>query len=451
MKLNNDYLKVELKVEESKWKLTDEDLFRLVIRKNKKRHFLFASTVIGKYIAVHPYRSLLTSRLLAALFCEEVEGNLPDDTRYIMEIWKSSTDQESFNEIKNNFYELKRKTLFIGFAETATGLGHGVFSCFKTNAAYIHTTRAHLIDEQADLTFEEIHSHAVGHRCFIKEISLEDYERVVLIDDEITTGNTALNLIQAIYEKAQIKEFVVLSLLDWRSREDDIKFEALEEKLKIRIQCVSLLSGLIETKLLKEMDEIVLNNKEVLWEQSTKDFDTNKQKSYYDTIDLELDQKVKLKTLSEDGKIRELKYMKNATGRFGLTSEMNLKFEVKIKQIGEKLAKKRQYGKSLCLGSEEFIYIPNLISAYMGEGIWFACSARSPIITLQEETYALKDALCFKSPEDEKLSIYLYNIKQQGYEEIFWFLEREVGENFKCAMAKALIQNGIKAVHFVVC
>ena len=40
MKSSNDYLKVEIKVEESKWNILEEDLFSVVIRKNKKRHFL---------------------------------------------------------------------------------------------------------------------------------------------------------------------------------------------------------------------------------------------------------------------------------------------------------------------------------------------------------------------------------------------------------------------------
>lgn len=37
-------------------------------------------------------------------------------------------------------YPLQEEVLFIGFAETATSLGHSMFQCFQ-NAKYVHTTR----------------------------------------------------------------------------------------------------------------------------------------------------------------------------------------------------------------------------------------------------------------------------------------------------------------------
>ena len=37
-------------------------------------------------------------------------------------------------------YPLPEEVLFIGFAETATALGHSMFQCFQ-NAKYVHTTR----------------------------------------------------------------------------------------------------------------------------------------------------------------------------------------------------------------------------------------------------------------------------------------------------------------------
>ena len=452
MKSTNDYLKVEVKVEESKWNILEEDLFSVVIRKNKKRHFLFASKVLGKYIAVHPHKPLLTARLLAAVFCEEVEKKKVNDLEALLAVWQDETSGEIFHSLKKHEYALSMKTLIIGFAETATGIGHGMMSCFGEPVAYLHTTRAHLIEETADLIFEEVHSHAVGHQCFIKEIELSEYERVVLVDDEITTGNTALNLIEAIYKKAQIKEFVVASLLDWRSEKEIRRFEALEEKLGIRIGCVSLIKGRIETQLLHEMDDIVLNNEAVICksekEDSHKAFDVEPS---YETIYLEIGAKRELLTLGQDGKVRLLSYLTKATGRFGIDYATNRSLEAELEKLGSKLKLQRKYKHTLCLGAEEFIYIPNLLASYMGEGVWFECSARSPIITLSKPQYALKDALCFLSPEDEDLPIYLYNMKDAGYEEIFWFLERDVQESFKRSMVEAFIRNGIKCVHFVIC
>lgn len=452
MKSTNDYLKVEIKVEESKWNILEEDLFSMVIRKNKKRHFLFASKVLGKYIAVHPHKPLLASRLLAAAFCEEVENAKVKDLEELLSAWQDEVSVESFENLRKHEYTLSMKTLMIGFAETATGIGHGMMSSFGEKVAYLHTTRAQLVEETADLIFEEVHSHAVGHGCFIKEIELSEYERVVLIDDEITTGNTALNLIEAIYRKAQIKEFVVASLLDWRSEKEERRFEALEEKLGTRIRCVSLIKGSINTELLHEMDDIVLNNEEVIYKREKVECDKGfRTEPFYETIQLELGAKRELLTLGKDGKIRSLSYLSKSTGRFGIDYITNRSVEAEVEKLGRKLKTRRKYKNTLCLGAEEFIYIPNLLATYMGEGVQFECSARSPIITLNEAQYALKDALCFLSPEDERLPIYLYNMKNAGYEEIFWFLERDVQESFKRAIVEAFICNGIKYVHFVIC
>ena len=87
----------------------------------------------------------------------------------------------------------------------------------------------------------------------------------------------------------------------------------------------------------------------------------------------------------------------------------------------------------------------------MGENVKFECSARSPIITIDEMGYAIKDAICFENPEDRALLSYIYNLEGKHYEEVFWFLERNVCDTFKESICKALEARGIKAVHFVIC
>ena len=86
----------------------------------------------------------------------------------------------------------------------------------------------------------------------------------------------------------------------------------------------------------------------------------------------------------------------------------------------------------------------------MGENVYFACSARSPIITMDTTDYVLKDSFVFTSPEDTELPIYVYNIQYQEYEEIFWFLERDVDGRFKQKISESLKENGVKNVYFVV-
>ena len=375
------------------------------------------------------------------------------DLKELLEYWRVLPNDHEFEEMRHKKYNLKKKTLFIGFAETATGLGQGVFSCFKGQGAYLHTTRVQLVNEVEDFRFNEEHSHAVNHRCYIRELEdLESYERVVLIDDEITTGKTALNLIRAITKELPIKDFVVFSLLDWRTAEDRERFERLEEELDVSIQCEALIKGHIKAELKGDLEQIVLNNEIVNWQQAVLEKQSIEEvkAGYYETLYKPFTQYVTLESIGNDGVRRKQDYMRKATGRFGITIQENNALEKGLKRIAEELKAKRKDVKCLCLGTEEFIYIPNQIACFMGEDVYFACSARSPIITIDKADYALRDGMNYLSPEDQALPIYLYNMQGQGYEEVFWFLERDVAETFKQEISKALYRKGIKKVYFVV-
>ena len=75
--------------------------------------------------------------------------------------------------------KLPTKTVFIGFAETATGLGHAVFNHFE-DAIYIHTTREEILNMEPSFYFEEEHSHATSHRVYAPEEILMEAETIVL-------------------------------------------------------------------------------------------------------------------------------------------------------------------------------------------------------------------------------------------------------------------------------
>lgn len=85
---------------------------------------------------------------------------------------KALKDRVNLDEVQKSVegtIELTEETLFIGFAETATALGHAVFNAFHSNAMYIHTTREVLPDFEPFITFEEEHSHATSHRIYTEE------------------------------------------------------------------------------------------------------------------------------------------------------------------------------------------------------------------------------------------------------------------------------------------
>ena len=91
------------------------------------------------------------------------------------------------------------KVLVIGFAETATAVGAAVASVIK-NAVYVHTTREAFPARRPVAVFMEEHSHAKNQALFLDEgfADLSKYDRLVFVEDEITTGKTILNFLTKI-------------------------------------------------------------------------------------------------------------------------------------------------------------------------------------------------------------------------------------------------------------
>ena len=147
-------------------------LIGFAARANARRGFLFLSKVLGKHWPVTP-------RLMRAIHTE-LATRVPAD--------------------------LPGPVVFIAMAETAIGLGQGVFEAWKTahperEALFLHTTRYHVGDAPI-LEFEEAHSHAP--RQFLHQPAgaalqaiLRSARSLVLVDDEASTGNTFLNLTAA--------------------------------------------------------------------------------------------------------------------------------------------------------------------------------------------------------------------------------------------------------------
>lgn len=146
-----------------------ETLLGFAARANPRRAFLFLSKVLGKHYPVRPADMAATHRALA----EEVPS-------------------------------VDGPVVFVGMAETATGLGQGVFEAWiEANpgapALYLQTTR-YRVDRAARLDFEETHSHAP--RVFLhlpndpaQRALFAAARQVVLVDDELSTGNTFVNLV----------------------------------------------------------------------------------------------------------------------------------------------------------------------------------------------------------------------------------------------------------------
>ncbi len=89
--------------------------------------------------------------------------------------------------------------LAIVFSETAVGIGALAASELGSRCFLLSTTREELPEYFERLSFEESHSHAPLHTlCTRPEIDFGNLSHVFLVDDEFTTGNTAVSLYKAI-------------------------------------------------------------------------------------------------------------------------------------------------------------------------------------------------------------------------------------------------------------
>jgi hypothetical protein len=162
-----------------------DDLVGFAARANARRGFLFVSKVLGKHWPVRPGAMRALHQSLAA--------GLPAD--------------------------LPGPVVFIAMAETAVGLGQGVFEAWfdggeAREALFLHTTR-YRVGNGPLIEFEEAHSHAPRqflHMPHDPAIAAQfaRARSIVLVDDEASTGNTFVNLAAACRAVAPAIEHVHL-------------------------------------------------------------------------------------------------------------------------------------------------------------------------------------------------------------------------------------------------
>ena len=314
---------------------SDEKLDALVdfgSRINKKRGFLFVSKVLGKHLPTRPSLMKKTYKELASLIPQSDEP-----------------------------------TLFIGFAETATALGQGVFEeTHIKDSFYIHSTRFQT-SQDIFFSFYEEHCHAPSHIFYEPKDTkliemLPKIKRVVLIDDEVSTGNTANNLVKQLKQVLpNVQKYYLLTILNWAKKEYD-NFEYL-----------SLYDG--------EFDFI----------PKDMDFET--------TI------------VSEPKEPRDLDdIIPYNFARLGVEKlDLNLSKYIDIETLQDK--------KVLVLGTAEFMYPPYLLAKYLednGIDSYFQATTRSPV----NIDGAISSKLSFKDNYFEDIDNFLYNVTDREYDKV---------------------------------
>lgn len=205
-----------LHVSASETRFRFDDLVGFAARNNPRRGFLLVSKVLGKHYPSRPAAMQSIHRALA----------------------------------RRLFPWCRRSSVFVGMAETATGLGQGVHEAFSAltglqSPVFIHSTRYRLSGADR-IEFQESHSHATDLYLHIPSdpalrTAFLTAETLVLVDDEISTGETAVNLLEAYREhNPLLSRVVIASILNLTSQD---RRQAVAARVGLPVHFVSIIDG----------------------------------------------------------------------------------------------------------------------------------------------------------------------------------------------------------------
>jgi adenine/guanine phosphoribosyltransferase-like PRPP-binding protein len=359
------------------YNLNPDDIYTMGKRvDNPNRDFLFISKLLGKHLPVKPETVKATGYLLASL---KYPFNPMLSIHTIFD--------DAAPNYKLQAFPTDTPPLVIGFCETATALGLAVASAID-GSVYIHTTREPVKKVLPLLTFEEEHSHATTHTLYSDFVEIDKFKEVILVDDEISTGHSLLNIITNLRANSNIREYSILTIMDNRSKEDIQRYYHYAATYGIHIHVYSLYA---DDEILSHTQKptVILHNQD-----STPITATNP----IPPLALNLFPRYK------NGEL----YLKH-TGRFGMHYQDIKQLEKLAQSAANKIRPHLAYEhKILVLGHGETMYIPSRIAAYLQSeslDVDFRTTTRSPIYC---DGVIIKDEVIYTDPHTQA-TYHLYN------------------------------------------
>lgn len=341
-----------MKIIENKSSYKIEELINMAKRENnKKRSFLIVNPSQAKHMPVQASQTLKLFKELSA------------------ELKKYVSEEDNI--------------LFIGFAETATAIGAGVASEFP-DSFYMHTTREIVDNANMIVEFKELHSHATQQtlQCNDWENIINGKNHIIFVEDEISTGTTIMNFVNALKENKKVPEnmkFSVCSIINGMTEERKKELE------KQNVFFIYLL-------------KISMAGHEGI-EYNSPAVTLNKQENCHKNISHI--------NINKD-------YMNARTGvntRDYINAVDNISETILDKLSDYKI---EDEDKIAVIGSEEFMY-PAILTAYKIENAYKSCqvvthsTTRSPAEPHNEENYPLKSRASIDSFYEHNRNTFLYN------------------------------------------
>lgn len=342
-------LKVEdfVNIEENKSSFVINDMVAICKRSNNpNRDYLF----VNKYQAKHyPVKAHNTLQLFSELY-QEIKRQIPSDKRILV----------------------------VGFSETATGIAQAIMHMALENkdlntVFYLQTTRESINTDIQNISFEEEHSHASKQKLYYRS-DIPDYDTVLFIEDEITTGNTIVNFIEKFQKIKDSISFAAASILNWQNTKNRKIFQ--EKGIK-RIYLVS--GQMRDNTPLIELKETTLEKPRL-----TSDV-------HYHLSD-------------------------NLNPRTGLTKEEFLAFqETALNRLTSQVSRKSKKETIAVIGTEENMWLPIRLAQELDAEV--RSTTRSPISLSSEDNYLFHNGLALASAYETNRMTFLYDIEHH-YDQI---------------------------------
>ena len=361
---------------------TEKDIVRIAKRENNtKRKYLVVNALQGKHIPVSAENALTMFQTLA----RKVQNVYPNE-----------------------------KLLIVGFCETATAIGSAL--AIVLNSDYIQTTRE-VIDNVEYLFFSEEHSHATEQKLVRNDIEniIENIDRIIFAEDEVTTGNTILNIINIIEQNYG---------------------------KRVKFSVASILNGMDKNALQMYADRHIPVHYLVKTDhaQYTRIAEKYKGDGKYYPCQTQNPETV-IKEYAVDGYVNARRLTDGKTYHTAceyLWQKTEAIFPFANKNV-------------LVLGTEEFMY-PSLYTACQlqkkGNTVKCHSTTRSPIAVSREDDYPLSERFTLRSLYDDDRVTFIYNLKQ--YDQVLIITDSQHKSNVGLfSLINALTEKGNQNISVV--